>query len=410
LRLTRPPDAAATAGELEDLKSLAAQRDGAMLNQIAFWDAGAPGYRWNGLLREELTKHGVIAASAPSSRHLSLMNVAIYDATVAAWDSKYAYNRARPATLDATLSAAVTTPASPSYPSEHAVVAGAAATVLEYLFPDDADAIRARSEQAADSRVKAGVQFPSDTIAGLELGREVGKLVVERARNDGSSVAWAGTIPNEPGLWSLAGYPDGAAPVTPNFGTLRPWVLESGSVLRPGPPPAPGSEEKRAELAEVKNFPRTFVTNAGAFYWQSPRSEWVLVADDRIAQYHLDDNPPRASRVDALMSIAMFDATVACWDAKFTYWAARPFQLDPQISSLFPTPVHPSYPSAHACASGAQGAVLAALFPSEAESLTAMANEAGMARLWAGIHFRSDIDAGLALGRAVAQRVMESAQ
>jgi membrane-associated phospholipid phosphatase len=184
-------------------------------------------------------------------------------------------------------------------------------------------------------------------------------------------------------------------------------VLESGGVLRPGPPPAPDSEQKRAELDEIKNFPRTFVTNAAALYWQSPRSEWLQLADERIAQYHLDANPPRASRIEALVSTAFFDASIACFDAKCTYWAARPFQLDPEITALFPVPVHPSYPSAHACASGAQAAVLGAMLPAEAESLTAMANEAGASRLWAGIHYRSDIDAGLALGRAVAQRVID---
>jgi hypothetical protein len=196
----------------------------------------------------------------------------------------------------------------------------------------------------------------------------------------------------------------------PTFGTLRPWVLESANQFRPGPPPAPDSDQKLSEIQEIKNVPRTFLNNSGAFYWQSLRSDWVLVADDNIAQYHLDVDPPRAARVDALVSVAEFDASVACWDAKFTYWAARPFQLDPAVQSLFPVPAHPSYPSAHGCVSGAQGAVLAALFPAEAQSFTEMANDAAEARIWAGIHFRSDIEAGLSLGRAVAQRVVERGQ
>jgi hypothetical protein len=280
---------------------------------------------------------------------------------------------------------------------------------LAYLFPDDADALAARAEEAAESRVEAGVQFPSDTAAGLDLGRNVARLVVERGRTDGSAVPWDGNMPTGPGVWTLDGYPDGAAPVAPTFGTLRPWVLESGSALRPGPPPAADSPQKLAELEEIKSFPRTFVTNSSAFYWQSPRADWIVLADDKIAQYHLDANPPLAARIDALLSIADFDATVACWDAKYTYWAARPFQLDPDVKPLFPVPVHPSYPAAHGCVSGAQASVLAAMFPTEAQSFTDMANEAGMSRMWAGIHFRSDIDAGLSLGRAVAQRVIDRA-
>jgi membrane-associated phospholipid phosphatase len=403
-----PPSPAAT--ELAQLQSAAAQRDSATLARIAYWDAGAPGYRWNMILHDEFARHGAATTSATQSRQLSLLNVAIYDATVAAWDSKYAYNRPRPSELDPTLSTIVTTPSSPSYPSEHAAVAGAAATVMAYLFPDDADALAGQADEAARSRVDAGVQFPSDVAAGLDLGRSVGRLVVERGRQDGFDTPWSGTIPNTPGSWSLDGYPEGSTPVAPNFGTLRPWVLESGSQVRPGPPSEPDSEQKRAELEEIKSYPRTFASNAAAFYWQNPRADWILVAEDEIAQYRLIADPPRAARVEALMSVAAFDATVACWDAKYTYWAARPFQLDPEVQPLFPVPVHPSYPAAHGCVSGAQAAILAAMFPAEAQRLTALADEAGMSRMWAGIHFRSDIDAGLSLGRAVATRVLDRAR
>jgi hypothetical protein len=102
-------------------------------------------------------------------------------------------------------------------------------------------------------------------------------------------------------------------------------VLESASELRPGPPPAPGSEQKTAELAELTDLPRTFLTNAGAFYWQSPRSAWPLVAERELFEARMDRDPPRAARVAALVNIAAFDATIACWDAKYTYWARRPF-------------------------------------------------------------------------------------
>jgi hypothetical protein len=214
-------------------------------------------------------------------------------------------------------------------------------------------------------------------------------------------------MPDEPGLWSLAGYPDGTAPVFPTFGSLRTWVLDSPSQFRPGPPPGPDSDQKRAELVEINSIPRNFVTNATAFYWQSLRSDWTLVADEKIAQYHLDADPPRAARVGALVAIAGFDAAVACWDAKYTYWAARPFQLDPQVQQVFTAPAHPSYPAAHGCISGAQGATLAALFPPDAQAFTDMANQAAESRIMAGTHFRSDIDTGLAMGRAIADLLIE---
>src|SRR5262249_44124728 len=135
LRLSPPPDASATAAELGELRALGARRDAAARDQIGFWDSGAPGYRWNGILGDELAKHNLTGAT--TSRHITLMQVAIYDATIAVWDSKYVYRRPRPSVADPALSTVVATPQSPSYPSEHAAVAAAAAGVLAYLFPDD---------------------------------------------------------------------------------------------------------------------------------------------------------------------------------------------------------------------------------------------------------------------------------
>jgi len=412
LRLPPPPDASSTATELQRLHAMAARRDAAVLDQISFWDSGAPGYRWNGILADELSKHNL--AGATTSRQVALMEVAIYDATIAAWDSKYTYRRPRPSATDPTLTTAVAAPRSPSYPSEHAVVAGAAGRVLAYLFPKDGQELMARASEAAQSRELAGVQYPSDTVAGLELGRQVADLVIERAQRDGSEVTWTGTLPTEAGKWNLRRYPAGATPIAPLFGTYKTWVLASGSELRPGPPPAFGSPQQAAELAEVVNFARTFATSAAAFYWQTPTkgttTHWILAADQKIFEYRLDTNPPRAARVHALMGVATYDATVACWDGKYTYWAMRPFQYDSSFTPLVPVPAHPSYPAAHGCHSGSAAAVLAYLFPRDAASLTAQADEAGMARLWGGIHFPSDIRVGLSLGRTIAQRVVSRAQ
>ena len=125
LRLPAPPDTAGTAAELAQVQALASQRDAAR-NTIRFWDAGAPNYRWNELALSKLPAapgtNGPPGAQA--FRGMALLSVAVYDAMVAAWDSKYAYGRPRPGVLDPSLTPAVPTPASPSYPSEHAVAAG----------------------------------------------------------------------------------------------------------------------------------------------------------------------------------------------------------------------------------------------------------------------------------------------
>ena len=106
--------------------------------------------------------------------------------------------------------------------------------------------------------------------------------------------------------------------------------------------------------------------------------------------------------------MAIGDGAIACWDGKYTYWQIRPYQQG--TTPVFPTPNHPSYPGAHACGSSASATVLAYLFPRDAADLNARGAEAGESRIWAGIHYRSDTDAGLALGRSVAALVIERAK
>ena len=158
---------------------------------------------------------------------------------------------------------------------------------------------------------------------------------------------------------------------------------------------------------------RTGQTNQKALYWQTFDgifSVWYDYAGKYIFENHLDTNPPRAAAIYAAMSVAQYDAIIACWDAKYTYWAIRPSQLDKTLTTLFPVPSHPSYPSAHSCDAGAIVAALAGFFPADAAFLTKQADEAGESRLWAGIHFRSDITAGLALGDAVGDQVIAKVQ
>jgi membrane-associated phospholipid phosphatase len=399
LRLPPPPDAAATAAEIAELEALAAQRDAAALDRISYWDAGAPGYRWNELTIKHTQAKGIGGGTA--GRIMALLNVAIYDATVAAWDTKYAHRRPRPAEFKPGLATALATPASPAYPAEHAVTAGAAATVLAYLWPADAAMFDGWAEEAGRSRLLAGTDYPSDVAAGLALGRQVGAVVVAWAKTDGSDARWDGVIPTGPGKWT------GTNPVAPMLGTWKTWALTGGSQVRPGPRAAYDSEELRRELDEVKNYPRTNLTNLNASHWEyfggrASFEQWNTQAARRIAEYRLDTNPPVAARVYALLHIAYYDSAVACFDAKYHYWEARPVMLDPAVTTVFPTPNHPSYPSAHGCNASGSGAVLAALFPREAAYYDALIAEISEARIAAGIHLRSDQVAADAIGRAVA--------
>ena len=80
-----------------------------------------------------------------------------------------------------------------------------------------------------------------------------------------------------------------------------------------------------------------------------------------------------AARILFLGNASVFDAMIGCFDAKYHYWFIRPPQADPLIVTPFPTPAHPSYPSAHSCISGGMTETLARAFPSERDRLEAVA-------------------------------------
>ena len=83
-----------------------------------------------------------------------------------------------------------------------------------------------------------------------------------------------------------------------------------------------------------------------------------------------------------------FDTQIASYEGKFTYWAPRPSHLDRNITTLFPIPNHPCYPSNGAAYSLAPAEVLAYLFPQDADAIRGEALEQALARIRAGIHFR----------------------
>ncbi|HMQ35413.1 MAG TPA: phosphatase PAP2 family protein [Chloroflexaceae bacterium] len=408
LRLPVPPGRGATQAELRQLQGLVGQR-AAAADQIARWTSGGPAYRWNELALQAALERGL--GTTPASRMFALLNAAIYDTTVAAWDSKYAHNRPRPSVQFPALSAAAPVPNSPSYPSEDAAIAAAASEVLSFLFPGDADFFRAMAAEAGQTAQIAGLAYPSDVAAGEQLGRAVAERAIAYARSDNTDVAWDGERPTGPGYWT------GSNPVTPQAGQWRTWVLSAGSELRPGPPPAFGSPELEAEMQELRAFQRTPQTNATAFFWQHGAGGTRAYAyfNERllrkVLEYGLDANPPRAAEAFLLPNIAMFDAFVACWDAKFTYWSMRPDEIDPSFTPLFRASPYPGYPSAASCVTQGVFTVMAHLFPRDLGTFYALAEEAAESRIGpAGIHIRSDVTVGRALGWAVAQRVIARAQ
>jgi membrane-associated phospholipid phosphatase len=265
-RVPPPPDT--SAAELEQLRDIIAKNDAQVAAKITFWDAGSPGYRWIDLVNDRLLE----GQQVPNAHRVyTYLTMAISDATIAAWESKYFYNRPRPSEADATLPVVLPTPRSPSYPSEHAAAAGAAATVLSYFFPDETSSFEAMAEEAAQSRVLAGLQFPSDSSAGLELGRRVAEQVIARAKADGSDAVWTGTVPTGPCKWV------GDKPANVTVPNWKPIVLAAAEEFRPPAPPDCQSPAVKAETDAIRQFERKFPNSYKAFYWHPIRPVHRLV-------------------------------------------------------------------------------------------------------------------------------------
>ena len=280
-------------------------------------------------------------------------------------------------------------------------VAGAASTVLAYLYPDEAGRSQALADQLADVDSKA-----------FARGGLIGRLLVARARSDGSDAIWTGSVPVGRGYWVPT--PPGFIypPLEPLAGTWRTWNLRDGSQFRPGPPPAYGGARFRAEVRAVYAVSRTLSAEQKliADYWAdgagtvTPPGHWNQIALDLVGVASW--STLRASRLFSALNTAQADAFIACWDAKYSFWTLRPVTairrfIDPSWVSYIVTPPFPSYVSGHSATSGAASTVLGAFFPHRVGELNAMAEEAAVSRLYGGIHFRSDNDAGLELGRRV---------
>lgn len=366
--------------------------DAATMQQIIFWNAGGPGYRWHEMMNKLWTvdtgQYGVLAGL--------LLSTSIYDATIAAWDTKYTYKRPRPFAADKRIKLFTLNPESPSYPCEHSVAAGVAVTIFSKFYPAMADSVKKLAQQLMNSRVVAGVAFPSDVQAGFDLGKKIAEIEIEHTKNFITTLQWDGKIPDKPGLWR------GRYAMFPMAGHNKTVVLNSGSEFRPGPPP-----DFAKEMEEMKNYKQTFRSLSNAFYWAN-QSWFSENLGKKMFERNLHLNPPRAAHINAVISVATYDAFVACWDAKYAYWGIRPNQYDTTFKpAILITPPFPGYPSGHAAISGTMAEVFSYFFPEEKELFHQKAKEAAESRFQAGIHFRTDNDVALVLGKKVALKIID---
>jgi hypothetical protein len=285
-------------------------------------------------------------------------------------------------------------PGAAAYEARQGAVAGASVQVLSFLFP-----------AAADSLARTLISASGEFARGVAIGRAAGDEMVERLKVDGFTRAWTGTAPTGPGMWTPVTNP----PSGVTLGSAVPYFLTSGSQLRPAAPPTFGSAAFNTDLNEVVQFTlnRTAEQLALAKSWDyapgttTPVGYWNKAAQDYIMQKGMDELA--ATRVLGIMHASVYDALIACWDAKYHYWMIRPYQASAQVALALGAPNHPAFPSGHSCVSASAARVLQEFFPDKSTELNKLVADAGMSRIYAGIHYRFDVTAGQQIGKSAAE-------
>ena len=163
-------------------------------------------------------------------------------------------------------------------------------------------------------------------------------------------------------------------------------------------------------MKDLKNFKQTFKSASLAYYWANNGGfdYWSNVAAEKMFEYRIMDDAPVAARIYAVLHTAYHDAAIAIFDAKYTYWGIRPDQYDNTYIPLISTPPFPGYPSGHALGAGATSAVMEYFFPADAKEFQKFAQDCADSRFYAGIHFKSDNEVGLKMGKDIGKYIVET--
>ena len=354
--------------------------------------------RWNEIARTLVASHNTNAPLA--SRVYALVSVAQFTAVLAVDENDRAHGPSAGGVR---------------HPSDQSAVARASSDVLRNLYSDAATAALLDAKLADDELGSTGPNAKhTDVAIGDSLGVESAKLVLARAATDGASAANCPATPPTPPsqFWHDDATPPNPQPVLPCFGNVRPWLDIDVKQFRAPPPPAFGSPEFLAGVAEVRHISDTrtaeqlatidkWLDGANTF---TPPGHWNLIASELITRGRLGERD--AARALAVLNVAMMDTHVACWDRKYTYWELRPWMADPLITTPRGQPHHPGNPSGHACAGGAGSGVVAGLFRADRDSLLALGDEAGFTTVLSGVHLRFDVEDGTRIGRAIAAKAL----
>ncbi len=448
------PDALTSPAYVADLNEIKALQSNITSDQqasINYWSAGAV-LRWNEILRDLIAKHNLPpyqnedgSYPAPNSanpfaypqfpfsnppyaaRAYAYVSAAQYDALVAAWYFKKKYNRSAPYKNDAAVKALVPKSDLPSYPSEDAVVSGAAVEMMKLLFPTEIAYIEQKAAEQKTYRMLAGANVRGELDAGESLGKQVADVFAARARLDragkaiGTPALWSQletqTMAKNEQSWISLELPK-RPPMLPLFSKVLPFLFDTLTVvaLRPPPPYSTHSVEFKNETDEVLYYSQNATRERQAIvsFWAdgagtyTPAGHWNYLAATEFVKENYSE--VRWARNLALINMAEMDAAIVCWDAKYYYFNPRPCQMNPAIKTLTGVPNFPSYTSGHSNFSFAAATVLSYLLPDRGTKFTDMAHEAAMSRLYGAIHYRSDVEMGMVTGAKVGQFAVKRAQ
>ena len=347
------------------------------------------------------------------------------------------------------------TPAAAAGASRDAAAVQAAYASLVQLYPAQKAAFDAR---LAVSLAAIGARDSKAAIAsGIAWGQTVADAIMAWRSTDAFSPA-PGPFLGGTGVGMWRPTPPAFAPgAGPQFAYMTPWVIGAPGQFRPAGPPALTSARYAADFNEtstmgsVSSSTRTRDETIYAWFWASSTASYLwnhaalaLLDDDSRSSEHEwrarhYSHTLQNAQLLALLNLAMADAAIGCWEAKYAYVFWRPVtaiplaatdgnpvtSADPMWAPLFATPAHPEYPSGHSCVSAAAATVLASRFGERTHfqvtsdvmpgvvrsfgSFSAALDEVANARIFAGIHFRSATTDGRALGAAVGDYVMQNA-
>ncbi|MFM9978136.1 MAG: PEPxxWA-CTERM sorting domain-containing protein [Sphingomonadaceae bacterium] len=278
---------------------------------------------------------------------------------------------------------------------------------------------------------------------GIATGAAYAAAIIANRTGDGSGVFASYTSTNLPGDWRPTP-PGNAAAALPAWGNVKTFVLSSVNDVPVIAPPALNSAAYAAAYNEVKDIvielqganltPEQQDQRNSAFFWDVSNGGTWIRAGLAIAEDEGLDTLGFAE-VFALLAAGISDASVVIFDSKYDYRLWRPITAihlgdtdgnaatiaDPNWSSLFPAPPHPSYLSGHSGISGAASTILQSFFGDDeafqfsigpdTRSFTSLSQaelDAANSRLWGGIHFRFDNEEGLRVGRQVGALALQN--